>query len=1000
MTGRERLDPAQRRRVEALFERALELPPGERAAWLRLAAPDRLRGEVLALLAAHDRSTGILEEDAAAAGREILAASGPPSPRRVGPYRLEAEIGRGGMGIVYRAARADGQFDRQVAVKILMAPAYSLDLHRRFLVERQILASLDHPNIARLLDGGVTEEGNPYLVMELIDGRPITDFAAEKGLSVPERLRLLLRVCAAVEYAHGKLVVHRDLKPSNVLVTGEGQPKLLDFGIAKLLDEKVVLGVSLPETRTGWLPMTPEYASPEQLTGETLGTATDVYSLGVVLFELLTGRRPFDLRGLSPAEAERAVRECEPPRPSAAASLPDGVSRRQVRGDLDRIALHALRKEPRRRYGSAAQLADDIGRHLSGHPVRARGDSAGYRLCKFVARHRWTAATAVALLFALAGGLAATAWQARLATRQAARATAERDRAELEAQKAARVSSLLSGLLRLSDPTRRSGDTVTARELLDEGSERIDRELVDEPELQAELLSDVADIYANLGLLERAESVARRALSIRERRLGPGAPETAESLARLGRLLVSRGRGREAIPLYRMAIAVRESAATPRDTLLAAWRSELAWQLRSADEDEEAARLFRAALEVQQATLGLGRPELARTVLGLASVYHDGGRTAEAESLFVRAAGQNADGSGPPDPAVATALLAAGSLRHLREDFAGAERLLAAARSMRAALYEPDHPDRIEADKEWASLLYTLGRYAEAGLVARDGLERAVRVLGSDHPHAGTLREILALVLTETGRYGEAIAHYDTILADKRGRYGDRHAEVTAALQRSAEPLLLAGRTDEARARWLDVLQRAGGESATGAYAARALDGLGRAAQDEGRPEKALALLVRAESTAAEALRPGHRWVAGIRRDRAAVLVDLGRAGEAIPLAETALRADLARYGEPHSVVGADLGVLGRAQVAAGRPRQGEGTLRRALSNLAELPSPHWQIGELRTALGETLRERGREAAGRRLKEEGLSEIRAHVGTSSPRARRLSGLPALPRVEG
>jgi len=406
-------------RCEELFHAALALEAAAREAFLEEAcATDRgLRAEVERLLSAHARAGDFIGSPAVAppatwAGAEEWAG------RRIGPYSIVRELGRGGMGAVYLAERADGQYQHRVALKLIKRGMDTEQVLTRFRSERQILASLDHPNIARLLDGGSTDQGLPFFAMEYIDGEPIDTYAGRAGLSVEDRLRLFLQVCGAVAYAHQNLVIHRDIKPLNILVTSEGTPKLLDFGIAKVLHP----GGEETSTVTSMRLLTPEYASPEQVEGRHATTVSDVYALGVVLYELLTGRSPYRLRSRTPQEVVEAVRTTDPERPSQAGD--DEKVRRRLRGDLDTILLTALRKEPARRYQSVEQLGADVRRHLEGMPVLARPDTFGYRAGKFVRRHRVPVAAGSLVVLALVAGTVATAYQAHQA--RVAQARAER----------------------------------------------------------------------------------------------------------------------------------------------------------------------------------------------------------------------------------------------------------------------------------------------------------------------------------------------------------------------------------------------------------------------------------------------------------------------------------------------------------------------------------------------------------------------------------------------
>lgn len=460
-------------RVRALFDAALEHPADERVALVTAGSDgdEILLREVLDLLAAHESTDTLLDAPALqtlAEAAEVPEAS--MTGGRIGPYVLEDEIGRGGMGVVYRARRIEGEFDQVVAVKILPLSYARGAVMNRFRAERQILARLDHPNIARLLDGGTTLEGLPYFVMEFVEGRRIDRYADEERLTVEQRLSLFLTVCSAVQSAHQSLVVHRDLKPSNILVTAEGTPKLLDFGIAKVLDPLSTAEAEL--TMTALRPMTPDYASPEQIRGEPVTTASDVYSLGVILYELLAGRRPYRLSGQSASQVERTLERRVPGRPSLAGTSPrdrDGPDtvelafrrgtspdrlRRRLSGDLDNIALKALSREPERRYGSAERLAEDIRMHLDGRPVSARAPTFGYLFGKFARRHWPSVLSGVLMLVSMAAGFGAARWQAgQTAT---AEAVAERRADEIRTLASALVSDLDQDIARLSgsDPVR------------------------------------------------------------------------------------------------------------------------------------------------------------------------------------------------------------------------------------------------------------------------------------------------------------------------------------------------------------------------------------------------------------------------------------------------------------------------------------------------------------------------------------------------------------------
>jgi serine/threonine protein kinase len=417
-------DPRAWERVRALFDQAVELEVDAREAFLRKVGDEEpaLIGELRALLGAHQQATGFLDRAPIPSFARMIAIGD-----KLGPYRIVEPIGRGGMGIVYRATRDDESFTRDVAIKLIDPTMRSEEILQRFRAERQILAMLDHPNIARLIDGGTAPDGSPYLVMEYVAGRPLLEYCDTHRLGLERRLALFLTVCDAVQFAHQRLVIHRDLKSDNVLVTDDGSPRLLDFGIAKLLStDHVALTVTTPMNRM----LTPEYASPEQVRGEPVTIAGDVYSLGVILCELLSGTPPLRFATRTPEEILRVVTQDEPLRPSAAVTRAADETiaarrsetvrslERRLAGDLDYIVLKALEKDPARRYGSVDQLAQDLRRHLQGFPVLARGQTTAYLLSRFVRRHRVAVVTTGLVVASLVAGLAGTAWQARVASRR------------------------------------------------------------------------------------------------------------------------------------------------------------------------------------------------------------------------------------------------------------------------------------------------------------------------------------------------------------------------------------------------------------------------------------------------------------------------------------------------------------------------------------------------------------------------------------------------------
>ena len=677
-----RLTPERWRRVEELVHSSLERAPEEWGSFLDEACggDTGLRAEVESLLEQREAAQDFIERPAFVFAADALADDVGESleGRRIGPYKVIREIGRGGMGTVYLGRRADEAYQREVAIKLIKRGMDTEFVLRRFRRERRILASLDHPNVARLLDGGTTDDGLPYFVMEYVEGAPINDYADARKLSTPQRLRLFRTVCAAVQYAHQNLIIHRDLKPSNVLVTAEGVPKLLDFGIAKLLDpEDEDAGA---HTVTEFGVMTPEYASPEQVQGLQVTTATDVYSLGVILYELLAGHRPYRVKSHKRDEIARAVCEQEPERPSAAISrtgdppkaggsstraiTPETVSRardtqpdklrRRLAGDLDNIVLMAMRKEASRRYASVGQFSDDLRRHLEGLPVIARKDTFRYRSGKFVRRNRVGVAAAALVLLSLMGGIIATVWQAR-------RAEANQARAE---KRFADVRGLSNALLNDIAPKieRLEGSTEARQALVSQSLKYLDSlagESAGDLVLQAELASayekvgvlqgdsrrpSLSDFRGAIASLEKAQQIRLHLLEIK-----PGDAENRRLLADNLRLLAIRRiaqsdadgglrDSREALQIYENLVAETPGSLELQRAFLGT-QVEDATNYTNLNRDAEAIPLLRRAAgkieELRRTNAGDTETErlLARCLasLGLALSWESHQPEAEAE---------------------------------------------------------------------------------------------------------------------------------------------------------------------------------------------------------------------------------------------------------------------------------------------------------------------------------------------------------------------------------
>jgi eukaryotic-like serine/threonine-protein kinase len=707
------VEPERWQRLREVFPAALAIVPDERPARLAevCGADAGLRAEVESLLAAHEAAAGFLSGP----GEEELAEASLDG-ERLGPYRIVNRLGAGGMGVVYLALRADGEFQQRVALKVVKPGLDSVEVIRRFLAERQILAALEHPNIARLLDGGTTERGLPYFVMEYVEGQPIDTYCRERRLSLRQRLELFLTICSAVEHAHRNLIVHRDLKPGNVLVSADGTPKLLDFGIAKLLDPELAL--SLGATVFGPQPMTPDYASPEQMRGEHVTTASDVYSLGVLLYELLAGRHPFRSRASTPAEMRRLVTEEEPPKPMA--------------GDLDNIVLKALRKEPNRRYGSVEQLADDVRRYLAGRPVLARPGTIGYRASKFLRRHRVGTAIAATILLAIVGfGIGMAALAARLAQ--------ERDRAEQQRRRAEQVTAFLTEIFEVSDPLKKTGKDVTARELLDVGAAKIGAQLHDQPETRAALTMTMGSIYRRLALYDRAIPLLESALSTRLRVSGEAREVLAQNLDELGTARLERG----------------ETAA--------------------------AAAAYNRSLEIRRRLFGAEHLAVAMSLNNLANVQWAKAEYAAAEPLYVQVLEMRRRLLSEEHEDVATSLNNLGNVAYARGDPGRAEPLHREALRIRRKLLGDDHVDVGESENNLAAVLSRRGELAEARALYEAAIAVRRSHYGNEHPIVIQTLGNLAVVLHDQGDDAAAEPLYRQVLAYSRKTFGDHDLEVARA---------------------------------------------------------------------------------------------------------------------------------------------------------------------------------------------------------------------------
>jgi tetratricopeptide (TPR) repeat protein len=791
---------ADREAVQELFLDALEREdPTSLEAWIRARAPsEEVAREVLSLLAAHGRPSPF---DALAAVQDARDADhdGTRPGTRFGPWEVVGELGRGGMGVVYLVRRADGQFDQEGALKILPGDLAGGAAEARFLAERQILAGLSHAHVAQLLDGGMSPDGRPFFVMERVDGAPIDAYCDTRRLDVRERARLFLSVCAAVQYAHQNLIVHRDLKPSNILVTPEGTPKLLDFGIAKLLENP---GVDRPTDTTQLTGrfLTPEYASPEQLLGRSVTTASDVYQLGVVLYVLLAGRPPFAMSRPLSERMEEALSASTPEPPSrgldraqdageraaARGTTVEGL-RRRLSGDLDAIVSKAIRPEPGQRYGTAGHLADDLIRYLERRPVRARPDSALYRAGRFVRRHPagLTAAVGVFLaVLAFATGV-----------RRQARVTAlERDRAE-------QVIGMLTQLFSNADPYVARGSEVTVREVLDRGAQRARKDLADQPIVQATLMEVIGDVYRGLGLGETSVDLLGEALDLRRRAQATDGPDLARNLRRLAMVEAEAGRFEAADTMLPVALDALRAHPPSLDVEYAGALNDIGYAWQVLGDLDRAEPLLEEALARFEAG-GAPPAGTGATLTNLGNVRQARGDLDSAAVLFRRSVETRRLESQPEDPRLANSLESLASVLSSLGSLDQADSAATEALRIRRRVLPEGHPSLAGPIYLRGMIMRGRGRLQEAERLLREAVEIRAASLGEDHFVVASSRNGLALVLQDLGRNEEAAEMFRNALAVYAARFGPDHPNPVVVELNLARLLLRMGSLEEARAHY------------------------------------------------------------------------------------------------------------------------------------------------------------------------------------------------------
>ena len=935
------VDAQRWQQVATLFDEAVELDGAERAARLdALCAGDaELRAEVESLL----------RGDAAVASGAAHLIDSPTSAREawsdlvplssavgtlIGPWRVLREIGRGGMGVVYLAERADGQYEQRAALKLMRASGDPADLRRRFLRERQILAQLEHPHITRLLDGGVTAAGEPYFALEYIDGEPLLDHLASRTADLALRLRLFLEICAAVQFAHRQLVVHCDIKPSNVLVSREGQVKLLDFGIASVLGHATASAV---ETQLHAL--TPAYASPEQLRGEPVTTATDVYALGAVLHEMLTGVRAHQpCANASSMDRLAAISDPRRALPSAAVSrtgkditLYPPVPARLLRGDLDVIADTALQADPERRYATVDALADDVRRHLDGTPIAARRASASYRLRKFVTRHRIGVALACVALLALLGALGTALLQTRYAREQTLQAQTAARLATQQSERAEGVRRILVGVFEQAEPDANGGRPISARELLEMGERQIEGAFDAQPAVESDAATLISELYVQIGDFDRAKALLQRSLAASD---DPRVPDDVKARVLVGIAAVELETNAydAAIEHARHGLALLEKTGNGAAVSIAKAHAVIASVLIAKGQLGEAEAVLRKSLERDGMALGEQSEAVATSWIELGNVFGRTDRLDEAEQAFRTGIAITRTLFGDDSYHLAHALNELSSVLSDKKDFAGAENALQQSLQVRLRTVGEDHRDTFIVRHNLLVLQETMGRVAEA-LPQRLALLERAQTNGRVTP-----RDLASYYLAagrdqrDVGQFDAAAPMLRTAIKLFSDTLGPTTEVAVSAWRSLGTALTLGGRYDDADEALRKALEiqtgRTGDNPVRMAFVRAELGNLQRLRH---RVDEALALLEPAATVFDDDAFPESTVRAAVLAALSEAQLDGGDADAARRSAGKALEAARATLPPRHFLLGAPLFALARAELALGSPQSAETLLQEAL---------------------------------------------------------------------
>jgi len=763
------MDSDRWQKIQTLFHQATNFPKAEQHVYLESQCPDdpALISEIMILLEEDACGASLLDGDIAHLAHQILSdpASAPPPFKEFGPYRIQRALGEGGMGVVYLAERVD--LGSQVAIKILRDAWLSPARRELFAAEQRTLAQLNHPSIARLYDADTSPDGSPFFVMEYVEGVPLTVYCDKNNCSIHGRLRLFRSACEAVLYAHQHAVIHRDLKPSNVLVKNDETVRLLDFGISKHIES---LGDSADKTMTGLRFMTPAYAAPEQIRGEQVGIHTDVYSLGVILYELLAGRLPFDVSNRTPAQAEKILTQAETEKPSAVANRFVRVPQHSENvapasktewADLDVLCLTAMHTDPQRRYRSAEALIRDIDHYLKGEPLEARPDSLAYRTRKFITRNRQPVVAVAAVLTLIVG----------LVIFFTVRLAVARNAALADAARTQRIQKFMTNLFQGGDASAGPADNLRVVTLLDRGVQEA-QSLGAEPEVQAELYGTLGTLYQKLGKLDQANTLLNSSLQERKSLYGADDAQVAESLVQLGLLRDDQAQLPEAEKMVREGLAMGKRHLPPNHPAVAKATAALGKVLEDRGSYDEAIKTLEEAVRLQS-TKGAATPEVAASLYELASTHFYSGHYDLSESLN--------------------------------------ERLL----SINRQIYGERHPRVADVLINLGAIKYDLGHYPEAEKYDRQALDIVQAWYGKDNPETASDLTILARALVRENRYDEAVDLLQQSLAIKERVYGKVHPSVASSLNELGTASLQQGKNDAAEQyflRMVDIYRQVYGE--------------------------------------------------------------------------------------------------------------------------------------------------------------------------------------------